>query len=171
MLQFRCTGNAQKGLSIKPSELKEIKESDSLLGNWYVNMTTIDRRKVILFMNEKTLYSFMAVGVKKSNISLIHETFIILLEKLLTNDGIDQDKIIRTTDEYLEFEYTKTNSRTLLGNMNDIMSFYKHMIYSSCSNLKDCDLLEIINNINRTPQRNIGWKYSVDAMRELITNC
>ena len=171
MLQFRCTGNAQKVLRIKPSELKEIKEPDSLLGNWYVNMTTIDRRKVILFMNEKTLYSFMAVGVKKSNINLIHETFIILLEKLLTNDGINQDKIIRTTDEYLEFEYTKTNSRTLLGNMNDIMSFYKHMIYSSCSSLKYCDMWEIINNINRIPQRNIGWKYSVDAMRELITSC
>ncbi len=50
MLQLRCTGKVQKELGLKPNELSEIKEPDSTLGNWYVNISTIDRRKTFLFV-------------------------------------------------------------------------------------------------------------------------
>jgi len=67
MLQFRCTAKVQKELSIKPSELVDAKESNTLLGDWYINLFTVDRRKTYIFVNEKTLLSFILVGVKKSN--------------------------------------------------------------------------------------------------------
>ena len=45
MLQFRCTAKVQKEIGIKPKDLSEIKDGKSMLGNWYVNISTIDRRK------------------------------------------------------------------------------------------------------------------------------
>ncbi len=167
MLQLRCTGKVQKELGLKPNELSEIKEPDSTLGNWYVNISTIDRRKTFLFVNERTLLSFILYGVKKSNISHIHETFVKALNQLLLMEGIDYPVLDKINNEYNHLEYTKTNSRSVLGNMNDLMYFYKHFIYSA-GGLKHCNLDDIIQRINRTPQKNIGWGYSIDLAKDLL---
>ncbi len=167
MLQFRCTGKVQKEFKLKPNELSKILEPDSTLGNWYVNISTIDRRKTLLFMNEKTLLSFILYGVKKSNITNIHEVFLKALNQLLLIEGVDYPEINKLNNEYFNLEYTKTNNKSILGNMNDLMSLYKHFIYSD-GGLKFCDLNDIIKRINRTPQRNIGWGNSINLAKELL---
>lgn len=169
MIQLRCTGKVQKQLGIKPSELSEIKEPDSTLGNWYVNITTIDRRKTFLFMNESTLLSFMLYGVKKSNSSRIHEIFLKALNQLLLFEGFGYETINRINDEYLNLEYTKTHSSNLLGNMNDLIENYKYHIYAG-GGLQHCDLTTIIREVNRMPQRNIGWEFSINVAKELLTH-
>jgi hypothetical protein len=58
MLQLRCTLKVQKQLGLSPHDLSEVKEPDSLLGNWYSNIFMVDRRKTLIFMNERTLLSF-----------------------------------------------------------------------------------------------------------------
>jgi len=167
MLQFRCTAKAQKMLGIKSKDLSEIKTSRSMLGNWYVNISTIDRRKTFLFVNERTLLSFILYGVKKSNIANMHEMFLAALNQLLLLEGVDDHVINKLNKEYLHFEYTKTNNKRVLGNMNDLMSLYKHFIYSE-DGLKYCDLTNIIHRINNTPQKNIGWAYSIELTKELL---
>jgi len=168
MIQLRCTAKAQKQLGIKPSELGDIKDPDSTLGNWYLNLFTIDRRKTFLFMNDKTLLSFILFGVKKSNTIHIYEIFLKALNQLLLMEGFDTDVINKINDEYLDLEYTKTSSKKLLGNMNDIMDNYKYSIQIE-GGFKYCNLNTIIYKINRMPQRNIGWKYSIDAAKELLS--
>lgn len=168
MIQFRCTKKVQTQLGIKQSELSTIKEPDSTLGNWYVNLTIIDRRKTFLFVNERTLLSFILYGVKKSHSPEIHEIFLRALTQLLTMENIGLEEINKIHEEYFDIEFTKTESRKTLGNMNDIIDLYKYHIYSE-GGLKYCNLSAIIHEINRTPQRNIGWKYSIDAVKELLT--
>ncbi len=51
--------------------------------------------------------------------------------------------------------------------MNDLMSLYKHIVYMD-GGLKYCDLTSIIHQINTTPQKNIGWGYSIDLAKELM---
>lgn len=169
MIQFRCTNKVQTQLGIKPNELSDIKEPDSTLGNWYVNLTTIDRRKTFLFVNERTLLSFILYGVKKSHTPEIHEIFLKALTQLLTIEKIGLKKINKIHKEYFDLEFTKTDSRKVLGNMNEIMDHYKYYIYSE-GGLEYCNLSTIIQKINRTPQRNIDWKYSIDAVKELLTD-
>jgi hypothetical protein len=167
MLQFRCTAKVQKELGLKPKDLDDIQEPDTMIGNWYVNISTIDRRKTFLFVNERTLLSFILYGVKKSNIANIHEMFLKALNQLLLMEGVDYPVIDKLNNEYLELKYTKTNSKQVLGNMNDLMSLYKHIIYMD-GGLKYCDLTDIIHQINTTPQKNIGWAYSIDLAKELL---
>jgi len=167
MLQFRCTAKVQKELGLKPKELDEINEPDTMLGNWYVNISTIDRRKTFLFVNERTLLSFILYGIKKSNIANIHEVFLKALNQLLLMEGIDYPVIDKLNNEYLDLKYTKTNSNQVLGNMNDLMALYKELIYME-GGLKHCDLSGIIHQLNTMPQKNIGWGYSIDLAKELL---
>ena len=83
----------QEFLSKKKSDLCDISDSDSVLGSWYANIFTQDRRKVIIFMNEATLLSFIFTGIKKSKAEETIKAFPVGLEQLLKVEGFD-DKII-----------------------------------------------------------------------------
>ena len=167
MLQIRCTKKVLDAIGIKQKGLGSIKEADSLLGNWYANLFSADRRKIIIFMNEKTLFSFVLVGIKKDNIKKIVEMFYRGLEQVLTLEGIDAAKIEKALAEYEDVGFTKTESRSLLGNMKQLVDYYTHFIYYDYG-LKHCDITDIMHRINRMPQKNIEWKYSIEALSELL---
>ena len=167
MLQLRITGKLQKEIGIKPEFFSDVAEHDTVLGNWYLNIFTLDRRKAIIFLNERTLYSFILYGVKKLSVEKIGESFIAGLEQALEFEGIPSNIIKRIKLEYGMFEFTKTDSKKVLGNMNDLVSLYSHFVYYD-GGLKNCDMTEVIMRINRTPQRNIGWDYSINTLRALF---
>jgi hypothetical protein len=167
MLQFRCTAKVQKELGIIPSELVEVKPGDSLLGNWYVNLFTVDRRKTFIFVNEKTLLSFIIFGIKKSNVKKTPEIFLRGIDQLLTIEGFDIGKINRVFKGYESYEFTKTASKSIIGNMNDLVELYKHSIIYD-GGFKYVDIGELILRINRTPQKNLGWSNSIEMVKELL---
>jgi hypothetical protein len=164
MLQFRCTAKVQKALGIKPKELSGIVENDTMLGDWYVNIFMLDRRKTFIFMNEKTLLSFIVYGIKKANIKNIHEMFLKCLNQQLLMEGVDYPVINKLNDEYTALSYTKTNSKKVLGNLNELVHLYTHYVYYE-GGLKVCDLSDIIHKINKVPQRNIDWKEAINVAK------
>jgi hypothetical protein len=167
MLQLRCTAKAQKELGIKKSELADAKRGDTLLGNWYVNLFTVDKRKTLIFVNEKTLLSFILFGVKESNVKNIPEIFLRGLEQLLTIEGFDIGQVNKVFSGYENYEFTKTISKSVLGSMNDLVYLYKSSVQYE-GGYKNIDIGELILKTNRTPQKNLGWSYSIDLVRELM---
>ena len=167
VLQIRCTAKALKQFGIPSRETCEVKPADSLLGNWYCNLLTIDRRKCVLFMNENTFLSFLLFGVRKDNSNSIPHIFANGLSQLLTLEGFSETQIERIFADYTSCEITKTEGRSALGNLRDLMINYEHSIMYD-GGLKECDLGNIIFKMNRMPQRNIGWKYSIDIVRMLV---
>lgn len=118
-------------------------------------------------MNEKTLLSFIIFGITKANAKKIHSVFVNGLAHYLQIEGFDDQTIGRIINEYQQMEYTKTHSKQLLGNMNNLIQTYAHYIYYD-GGLEYCDLTDIIQRINHMPQRNINWKYSIDLTKELL---
>ena len=167
MLQLRCTKKVQKEFGLRPGELAEVKSGGSLLGDWYINIFTVDRRKTLIFMNERTLLSFIIFGVKKSNIKKMPEIFLNGLGQILTIEGIELNRINRVLEGYESYEFTKTSSKKLIGNMNDLVEMYKHFILYD-GGFKNCDVGSIILQINRTPQRNLEWSNSIEVAKELL---
>lgn len=167
MLQLKMTQKVQKELRLKPKDLSDVGESHTTLGDWFVNIFTIDRRKALVFMNEKTLFSFILYGVRKDNIQEIEQIFKNGFEKILNIEEVERNKINKLLDEYSTIKFTKTDSKTLLGNMNDLTDLYKHKIKMS-GGLQTVNLTEIITKTNRTPQRKLGWSYSIDMLKELL---
>lgn len=167
MLQLRCTQKVLREFGLKPNDISAARDPDSLLGNWYVNLFTVDRKKTFLFMNERTLLSFIIFGVKKSNVQKMPEVFLRGLDQVLTLEGFDTAEIDLVFDGYETIEFTKTDSRRMLGNMNDLASLYRHFILSD-GGFDHCDLNEIISEINRSPQRNLEWSMSIEVVRDLL---
>ena len=167
MLQLRCTKKVQALLGLRPHDLREIKSSDAFLGNWYVNLFVVDRRKTLLFMNERTLLSFVIFGVRKDKLKKVPEAFLRGVDQMLTLEGFDFATINRVYAGYEDIEFTRTDSRSVLGNLNDLMEMYKDSILRE-GGFRHCDLAGIMLEMNRMPQRNLGWSSSVDIVRELL---
>lgn len=169
MLTLKCTKKVQDYLKLKASDLAEPVQGEDGFGAWYVNQFYVDRRKCLVFMNEKTLLSFFLFGMKKMNTR--KETFPDLclngIFQLLKIEDFSGESINVLFESAREFRYMKTTDRKALGNLNDLMFLYEHMILSE-GGLEYCDLTEIIRRINRTPQRNIGWGYSIDKAKEAL---
>ena len=77
------------------------------------------------------------------------------IDQLLSMEGFDLSEISRAFTGYEMMQYTKTDGRSVLGNMDDLVKLYKHCILSD-GGFGDCDLAGIMCRINRTPQRNPG---------------
>jgi len=118
-------------------------------------------------MNEDTLLSFVLFGIKKTNVRKTPELFLRGLDQLLTIEGFTLNQINRVFEDYDTYEFTKTISKSVIGNMNDLVDLYKYSVAYD-GGLKHCDLGELILKINRTPQRNIGWSKSIEKTKELL---
>ena len=99
-MQIRCTQKLLKELSISNNQLAEIENTDSLLGSWYANIFTLDRRKTLIFMNERTLLSFIIYGIRKDNIKNFPVVFVNGIERVLAMEGVRQDIIDKILEQH-----------------------------------------------------------------------
>jgi len=169
MLQLRCTAKARKLAKIKDKDLSEPIANNTILGGWYLNVFQLGRRKAFIFMNERTLLSFIIFGVRSDNLKNFIGSFQLGLIQVLEIIGANRDQIERVISEYHSYCYTKTISKSVIGNMNDLVDLYQHFVWHD-GGLENCDLDEIIFRINQTPQRNIDWNFSSTLTMELLEN-
>lgn len=169
MLQLKTTAKVRKFIGIKDSELIEKVSDSSVLGAWYVNLFFIERRKALIFLNERTLLSFIIYGVRKDNTRNLPGVLCRGLHQLLSFADVDPVFIDRVLSEYETYCYSKTDSKRVLGNMNEIVFLYQHHIQYE-GGLQNCDLTDITFKVNQTPQRNIRWDFSLDLAISLIKN-
>src|SRR5208283_275683 len=106
---MHCTQKLLK--EIGTATLVETSADTRGLGNWYVNILRIERKKCLLFTNEKTLYSFLIPNVKKSNIKNIVDEFLINMSFNLQAEGFDINVINKLMQEYHEIGFGKTASK------------------------------------------------------------
>jgi len=171
LLAFKCTKKVQDFLSIKASDLSDVSSNNTLLGAWYVNQIIINRRKVLVFMNEKTLLSFIVIGVKKSKMIKddFAEIFLHHFFNFMKSMDFPLSKMGQMMDEYQDAQFCKTDSRQALGNLNDLAFLYEHMIYDHGS-LESCDLNDVILKMNDVPQKNLRHKTSRQIAYELLSD-
>lgn len=171
MLILKCTKKVQDLLGLKAGDLIDATGHDekSILGAWYVNEFKVQRKKCLIFMNERTLLSFILFGARKANTrkEVLPEICLHGLIQLLQFEGFASETIVKVIEDGEDRAYAKTDSRKVLGNMNDLVWMYEHTIWHK-GGLENCDLTAVIRKMNRTPQRNLGWSYSIDLAREIL---
>ena len=157
MLYLKCTGAVQKALGLSKTLLTGALPSTAPLGNWYIHRFDIGRRKAYIFMSEATLLSFILFqGKKPVTAETLPDMLLAGLEQLLQMRGISQDAIERAMEAYHEGLFAKTDSRTDLGSLNDLVQRYQWVIERE-GGLDGCDLTDIIMGTNAMPQRRLGW--------------
>jgi hypothetical protein len=166
MMQLKCTRKMLDFTGIKPAPLPEA--NDTLLGAWHVNTEVIGRYRFLLFLNDKSLYCLVAVIPVTEKTVHLAMIFRHLLASAMLRNGVDQAHIEQVAKEYAEEIITKTDSRKVLGNLNDMFNQTCYVIEDAINKNRPVDLLEIEDHLNRIPQKNIGWRFSVDAFKEML---
>ncbi len=153
-------------MGLKAADLMKGEPSVSLLGSWHANLIHIDRRKCILFTNDKTLFNFLVPDVTRGHIRELDKLFRSYLECVLSDEGFDEGVKEKILSEYQEIGYASSNSKTVLGSMNDLAFHYKYLIFSD-GGIHGCDLPEIIRKLNRMPMGTLGYQHSIEALKIL----
>ena len=102
-----------------------MKEYQSGLGAWTLNIFKVRNQKAVIFVNDKILYSFIIFGLRNDNTSDLPKIFLNGLFQLLDIDGFTKSEINFLTQGYEQIKFTKNTSKNVLGNVNDLVSLYK----------------------------------------------
>jgi hypothetical protein len=166
MTILRCTSKLLKEIGAPPTDIKEM-SSGKPLGSWHANIFRLERRKAILFTNDKTLFSLFVTGIRKHDIVHIDELFRESLFGSLKVMPIDPTKFGEAMDETHNVILGKSNSRSVLGSMNDhIATTIFHVQYDG--GYEHIDVDDINRRLNHTPMSAIGYAYPIDKLIEAL---
>lgn len=163
MFILHCTKKAQERLKVKPSDV--LSESTTSLGNWYCNEFTASRRKYLIFVNERTLLpiAISTKGLKATEDIL--ELFKQRLFKTFLFMKLPNDKFMSELLEMDDVVFAKTESRSILGSMNDIITQAK---FSSDYQDMDVESSEMFECLSQIPLKANNYKCSTDLVADLL---
>jgi len=166
MQLIRCTKKLQKEIGLKNSDLISNEPCDSYLGSWHANLIYIDRRKCVLFVNDRTLFNFIVPDVLRAQIRNLKKLFKEYLQSVLSEIGIMESEIQKILSEYSKVEYAKANNKSVLGSMNDLAFHYKYHILEA-GGVHSYAVPSIIKNLNHMPMGAIDYAYPIDLIRAM----
>jgi len=166
MVIIKCTTKLLNELGVKPANAPDQPLS---LCDWHANMLWLDRKKYVLFTNDQTLYSLFVPWNKSPRSTDIMERFRFGLLKSLMSEGLAEVQIKYLLSEHAQITITKTNSRSVLGSMNDLAFQIKPMILVS-DGLTDVNLSEVNLQLNRIPMSAIKYQISIDELKRKLAD-
>ena len=161
---IRCTQKLLKELRIKPQEPDVISE----VGNWHANLLSIERRKCVLFTHDMTLFSVFVAGLKRQDFDHLDDVFGQAMFKTMLLFDFEQVEIERMLDWSRHNIYAKTNSRSVLGSMNDMAFQVEHHIHTD-GGFGYTDLAELHLRINQIPFKANGYQFPVKCLKVLLS--
>ena len=94
-----CTKKITDLLKIVPETYKP-EDDTSVLGSWYANLFLVERKKCLIFVNSRTLFSFVVINQTKKDIEQISNIFRRNLFKRLHVESISPDIIARIMKDH-----------------------------------------------------------------------
>lgn len=164
---IRCTAKLQREMGLEKKDLIGSVEEATVLGGWHANLLLIDRRKCVLFANDRTLFNFIVADVKREHIRQLDRVFQEHLICVLNSEDLDQSIVKSICEEHQEIRYGATNNRSVIGSMNDLASHYKYFI-SEAGGVHSPEVPEIIRKLNRMPFSSLEFTYSIDTLKKLV---
>ena len=169
MQLIKCTGKLQKEMGLNKSDLLQSEPDFSYLGPWHANLIYINRRKCVLFVNDKTLFNFIAPDVYREEIRNLCVLFKRHLRCVLAKEEVMASAREKILAEYEEIGYAKTNSKSVLGSMNDIAFHYKYHIQEE-GGIHSIAIPSIIKKLNHMPMGAIEYTYPIEALSAMYEN-
>jgi len=166
MQLIRCTAKLLKEMRLKSRDLEQAEPPFSFLGQWHANLIHINRRKTLLFVNDRTLFNFVVPDVARSQIKDLREEFRSTLSCVLAAESIPDKVRNRILEEYEDIEYAKSSNRSVLGSANDLAFHYKYQILEA-GGVHSWRVPTIIQDLNRMPLQAIKFKFPIEELAQL----
>ena len=162
MPAIRCTEKLLKEVGVKPASAEEVGAA-----TWHANLVWLEHRKHVLFCADETLFCCVTPPVRRSEIRSLNELLLSSLEWTMRAVGYREELIARFVSRHETMAITGTRSRSVVGSMNDYVFHFKSLVewHGGWAN---CDLAEIVTQLNDIPQVPRDFHNSCEALREKL---
>jgi len=159
MVVLRCTHQLLRQLKRFDSPPPDA--STTLLGDWYGNVIRMGRRHSLLFISE---HSRLPVLIPVRQANRLAVVFPDAVCAALAAVGVPQSAIDQERVRMSDVAFGRTNSRTLLGTLND----FSFMARAHFIAARQTDLEEIARGLARTPILPLKGARPIDLTRALF---
>lgn len=156
MVILRCT--RQLLFRLKQSADGPPENSTTTLGDWYGNVIRMGNRHVLLFISERSRLPVL-IPIRQAN--KLRTVLPDAMSDMLAWMRVPGDVIARERQQMSEVAFGRTNSRSLLGTMNDF-SFGVRMHFMTN---RDQSLEDIARALARTPIMPLKGECPIDLTR------
>lgn len=159
---LRCTKKMRTELKLEGHELLGASPAPARLDEWFCDLLWIHREKYVLCTHARTLFSIVLPQVRRADLVHLPTMLAGTVAGAMETEGLSAAAIESVTT-LREVRYGLTNSRSVLGSMNDISYQYLADVehYGAAARLRGL----IGKRLNRNPLSAIGHRYAIDAMR------
>lgn len=155
MLTLRCT---QK---LRMENLGPVAgRHDSLvptLGTWHANLIDVDRSRLVLCVNDRSLLSVIVPGRQFDNIL---SAITARIKKRLSRLGLSEEMLLREQAAMEVVEVQRSNSKSVLASMNDFVRGIKWQVPNRVG-IENLDELEDI--LSETPMGALNYQFPVEV--------
>jgi len=134
--------------------------------SWHANLFMYNRRKCIIFMNDKTRYCFVLYGLKKEQFKNLQSIITDAISENFIIEGFDKEVVDNYVQKLGYVLYSKSNDRVTMGQMSDmeyitIQSYFKAHIQDDRINQ-----VELNKKLNRTILGKWKYLYGIQGLEE-----
>lgn len=157
---FHLTQKLAKKIKLYPLEALEAAHNPFI--DWTAHLFTVEHTQYIIVTNSSSLYSMVIYGRGITNNNEFTQKTLNYMREYMTNDGCEfiYHRLIEPYTSQISFG--KATNRGVLGSMNEFIFHAKFFIGE-----RRLSVFETSLEINQTPMRYIGYKYSLEAFKEL----
>lgn len=159
MVTLRCTQKLLRRISELISEINE--QPTTLLGDWYANILFSKPQQLVLCVSERTM---LPVIVPAKDIHTLPNRLVVAVHEVLTTIGVDPQLAERECAEMQDFRFGKTNNRSILGSLNDLMFNFEYYLQANPVD----SLLEHSLRLSTIICKPIGYSHPKDVTLELF---
>jgi len=165
---IRCTMKLMKEMGLNPKSPTVDTGTSTILGDWHANLFYLDRKKNVIFCNDKALYTVIAFQVNREQIRGLGKLLRRELGKTLLEDGVDDALIQKLVEEVKDVSFSPTNNRKVIGTMVDHVKCMWSYIDNPETGWSEENLINTVKLLNRTPMLAPAYVYAVDLLGVLL---
>ena len=159
MVVIRCT---QKLLRRLPgSDWEPSRRSSTVLGDWCGNLLFLGPRRILIFISQ---HSRLPVLLPARDLARLPAVFPLAVSDVLRGVGVPTPHITRELEAMSEARFAPTNSRSLLGSLND---FTLHIRWWFATR-RERPLLEMALELSETPVSPLRYEHPSAVTRHLF---
>lgn len=152
-------------------------KENSIFGDWNGHLFTVDRKRCLIFMNNRTCYSIVFTNVQKKNLKDFGLVFKERLIRQLDHDlELTEKQEIKLRNDLGDIELTKSNNdKKIIGTINHHVENLKYHNYGDgVENWDEFQVTETINSylvgtkILPDRKRNRDFFRPIELMMELV---
>jgi len=161
MTTIRCTGKLMKRMGIR--DPGEPPPPENVLGDWFANILYTRQGHYILLVSERSLLPVLTTA---RDLDGLVSRFMRQLDEMLSALGVRQGLIDRELSQMEPIHFGRTNSRSVLGTMNDFVQMFKYMLPGG----QDLTVLDWSLHLAKVPCGPIDMERPNRLARRLLEN-